>query len=68
MSDRRLRAWLRWSHLTLGLSLLVYLFTDLRLDETATNLFRLAVVPVLGLTGLWMWSQLSTARFSDRDD
>lgn len=68
MSDRTLRSILRWSHLTLGLSLLVYLFTDLRLDDNATTIFRLGVIPILGVTGLWMWSQLSTARFSDKVD
>lgn len=68
MSDRTLRSILRWSHLTLGLSLLVYLFSDLRLNDTATAIFRLGVLPVLGVTGLWMWSQISTARFSDKAD
>ena len=68
MSDRTLRSILRSSHLALGLSLLIYLFSDLRLNETATTIFRLGVLPILGVTGLWMWSQLSTARFSDKVD
>jgi hypothetical protein len=63
-----MRSILRWSHLLLGLSLLVYLFTDLRLNDTATTIYRLGVLPILALTGLWMWSQLSTAKFSDKPD
>lgn len=68
MSDRRLRSILRWCHLTLGLVLLIYLFSPYTGDPTVTMLVRLGVLPMLFVTGLWMWSQLSTARFSDKAD
>ncbi len=68
MSDRRLRGILRWGHLTLGLSLLIYLFSPYHSDPTVTMWMRLGVLPMLFVTGLWMWSQLSTAKFSDRED
>lgn len=68
MSDRTLRTWLRWSHLALGLTLLIYLFSPYTGDPTVTMLVRLGVLPMLFVTGLWMWSQLSTARFSDKAD
>jgi hypothetical protein len=68
MSDRRLRSILRWGHLTLGLVLLLYLFSPYTGDPTVTMLVRLGVLPMLFVTGLWMWSQLSTARFSDKAD
>jgi hypothetical protein len=68
MSDRRLRSLLRWSHLILGLTLLIYLFSPYTGDPTVTMLVRLGVLPMLMVTGLWMWSQLSTARFSDKAD
>jgi hypothetical protein len=68
MSDRTLRSWLRWSHLTLGLVLLLYLFSPYTGDPTVTMLVRLGVLPMLFVTGLWMWSQISTARFSDKTD
>lgn len=68
MSDRTLRSWLRWGHLTLGLTLLIYLFSPYTGDPTVTMWVRLGVLPMLFVTGLWMWSQLSTARFSDRTD
>lgn len=65
MSDRTLRSILRWGHLTLGLTLLIYLFSPYTGDKTVTMLVRLGVLPMLFVTGLWMWSQLSTARFKD---
>lgn len=68
MSDRRLRSILRWGHLLLGLTLLLYLFSPYTGDPTVTMLVRLGVLPMLFVTGLWMWSQLSTARFSDKTD
>ena len=68
MSDRRLRSILRWSHLLLGLTLLVYLFSPYTGDPTVTAMVRLGVLPLLMISGLWMWSQLSTARFSDKID
>lgn len=68
MSDRRLRSILRWSHLTLGLVLLIYLFSPYTGDPDVTMMVRLGVLPLLFVTGLWMWSQLSTARFSDKTD
>lgn len=68
MSDRTLRSILRWSHLSLGLILLVYLFSPYTGDPQVTALVRLGVLPLLMVTGLWMWSQLSTARFSDKSD
>jgi hypothetical protein len=68
MSDRRLRTILRCSHLTLGLVLLIYLFSPYTGDPDVTMMVRLGVLPLLFVTGLWMWSQLSTARFSDKAD
>ena len=68
MSDRTLRSILRWGHLALGLTLLIYLFSPYTGDPTVTAMVRLGVLPMLFVTGLWMWSQLSTARFSDKAD
>ena len=67
MSDRTLRTWLRWAHVLIGLSLAVYLYTPLHADAVATNAARFILVPMLMLTGVAMWQQLSLARFSEKD-
>lgn len=65
MSDRTMRAWLRWTHVLLGLALATYLYTPLHADQLATDAVRFILVPVLMLTGAAMWQQLGLARFSN---
>ena len=67
MSDRTMRAWLRWTHALLGLALATYLYTPLHSDRLATDVVRFILVPTLMLTGVAMWQQLSLARFSGSD-
>jgi hypothetical protein len=67
MSDRTMRAWLRWGHVGTALALLVYLYTPLHGDAFATTVARFLLVPFLIVTGGAMWSQLGLARFSDKD-
>ena len=67
MSDRTMRAWLRWTHAILGLCLAAYLYTPLHDDKLATDVARFILVPTLMLTGLAMWQQLGLARFSDKE-
>jgi hypothetical protein len=67
MSDRTMRAWLRWTHVLLGLGLAAYLYTPLHADKLATDVARFILVPILMVTGAAMWQQLSLARFSKED-
>jgi thiosulfate reductase cytochrome b subunit len=67
MSDRALRSWLRWTHISLGLLLVGYLYTPLHVDKFATDVARFLLVPILMVTGVAMWQQLGLARFSDKD-
>ena len=67
MSDRKMRALLRWCHILLGLLLAGYLYTPLHADKLATDVARFLLVPILMVTGAAMWQQLSLAHFSDKD-
>ena len=66
MSDRTLRLWLRWSHILIALMLAVYLYSPLHLDDTATSVARLGLVPLLIVTGFVMWQQFGWANFGDK--
>jgi hypothetical protein len=59
MNDRKMRNWLRWSHILLGLLLITYLYTPLHLDAQATMWTRLLVTPILLMSGAMMWAQWS---------
>ncbi len=67
MSDRKLRSFLRWSHVALGLMLATYLYTPLHSDATATMIARFLLVPMMMITGAMMWQLLSITKFSDKD-
>ena len=67
MDDRTLRLWLRWSHIAIASVLLIYLYSPLRLDDGATFIIRLLVVPVLLFTGFIMWQQFGWAKFGGKD-
>lgn len=57
MNAASLRATLRWSHIALGSLIGAYICSPLHLDPTATLAARLALVPLVGLTGVAMWKQ-----------
>jgi hypothetical protein len=67
MNDRKMRSWLRWSHIILGLLLTTYLYTPLHLDAQATMWTRLLVTPILLMSGAMMWAQWSWAKFGGRN-
>jgi hypothetical protein len=67
MDDRTLRLWLRWSHILIASVLLIYLYSPLRLDDSATFIIRLLVMPALIFTGFIMWQQFGWAKFGGKN-
>lgn len=63
MNAMQTRQLLRWSHIIVGSILAAYVYSPLHLDETATLVARLSIIPVLTLTGIALWQQGKLARF-----
>jgi hypothetical protein len=57
MSAASLRAWLRWSHIAVGVFLAVYVCSPLHQDALATLIARVSLIPLVALTGVVMWQQ-----------
>jgi hypothetical protein len=57
MSPTKFRSALRCSHIAIGVMLGGYICSPLHLDPTATLIVRLALLPLIGLTGIAMWQQ-----------
>lgn len=57
MSPANVRKMLRWSHIIVGLMIGTYICSPLHADPAATVAVRLALLPVLALTGVAMWQQ-----------
>jgi hypothetical protein len=46
---------LRWVHITFGLPILSYIYGPQEEVQQYVDVFRYLIVPVLVLSGLWMW-------------
>lgn len=66
MNNAKLRAFLRWTHVILGLFIGAYVCSPLHADPAATLMARAALVPLLATTGLAMWQQGRLARWYRR--
>jgi hypothetical protein len=66
MTAARTRLLLRWSHVAIGVLIGAYVFSPLHADPTATLLARVALIPVVGLTGVAMWQQARLNRLLAR--
>ena len=64
MSNRKrtTRTLLRWTHVLVGFLIGVLVYTPARDDEAFVLLMQAVVVPVVALTGLWMWQQARIRR------
>lgn len=55
MSEAKLRTVLRWVHITSGLVIMCYIYAPFG-EKTQFQVFvRFVVVPVIALTGVWIW-------------
>lgn len=57
MHAAKLRATLRWFHIVLSLCIGGYLYSPLHGQSWAADVLRWAIVPLLALTGVFMWKQ-----------
>ena len=60
------RTILRWTHLVVGFLIGVFVYTPAHGNETFVLLMQAAVIPVVTLTGLWMWQQARLRRLYRR--
>lgn len=57
ISNGTLRTMLRWAHTTAGALLAAFVYGPLRENEAFVLLVQVALVPIIILTGVWMWQQ-----------
>lgn len=55
MSAKRLRDLLRYTHLVVGIILGVYIYSPLFHEPVFLVVMRFVVIPLLTISGLWMW-------------
>jgi hypothetical protein len=57
MTSRNLRSALRSIHILIGLFIGTYIYSPWHADPTWTLVARLALIPLVALTGIAMWKQ-----------
>ncbi len=63
MTASRIRVILRWTHIAIGLFLLCYIYSPFGRHVAFRTLIRWIAVPVVVLTGLWLWKFPQFNRF-----
>jgi len=58
----RLRALLRWSHIGVASFLVVYVYSPFHANPVWTDIARFGVLPLVSLSGAWMWQQRRVTR------
>jgi hypothetical protein len=64
--NKNIRIGLRWTHLLIGWLIGVLVYTPAREDATFILLMQFVFVPILVITGLWMWQQARLRRLYRR--
>ena len=62
MAPAKLRKVLRWGHIMVALLLGAYLYSPLSANPTFAAIVLYGVVPLMGVSGVWMWRQAWIAR------
>lgn len=65
-TGRRMRVVLRWFHLVAGSLVAAVVYSPLRESGAFVLLVQVALMPVLILTGVWMWQQARLRRLLGR--
>ena len=63
MNDVSKRALLRWVHILFGLPIIGYIYGPLEEVQPYAPIFRFVFVPVIVLSGFWMWKGHVVRRF-----
>ena len=56
----------RWTHLAAGWLVGVFVYTPAREDPTFVLLMQVGLLPILVVTGIWMWQQARIRRLYRR--
>ncbi len=65
-SNKTTRIVLRWTHLLVGWLIGVFIYTPMRENETFVLLMQAVFVPLVIITGVWMWQQARFRRLYKR--
>ena len=65
-SQAYLRTILRRSHIVEGIFLATYVYSPFHLNAMWTNIARFIVLPLIALSGIWLWQQGRIARWMRR--
>lgn len=63
LSQSQLRTILRRGHMAEGIFLVIYVYSGFHLNVIWTNIARFVVLPLIVLSGVWMWQQGRIARW-----
>jgi hypothetical protein len=66
INQARLRTILRWGHIVGGMFLVACVYSGSRQNVDLTNIARFVVVPLIVLSGLWLWQQGRIVRWMRR--
>lgn len=64
--NKTTRTVLRWTHLLVGWLIGVFVYTPAHENETFVLLMQIVFLPVVILTGVWMWQQARIRRLYRR--
>jgi hypothetical protein len=66
MIDATKRSILRWIHIVCGLPILGYIYGPPEEVQQYVSIFRFVFVPILVLSGFWMWKGAALRRLVSR--
>lgn len=55
LSESSLRVTLRWVHIVGGLIIMCYIYSPFSANIVFQYVMKFFILPVLGLTGIWLW-------------
>lgn len=57
VNQSHVRTILRWGHIAGGMFLVAYMYSGSHPNAVLTNIARFVVIPLIVLSGLWLWQQ-----------
>ena len=66
VNQARVRMILRWVHIACGIFLVGYVY-KFHADAGATSVAQFVVVPVIALSGMWLWQQGRIVKWTRRN-
>jgi hypothetical protein len=53
--EKRIRLILRWMHIVLGLVIMCYIYSPFHEIAVFQWIVKIAVIPIIALSGIWLW-------------